>query len=338
MNKFLFAVLAILIGGVGAAQTTIGPYNTGWLPVNSYSGATSNNLIFIPFHINSNQGNQMKRWSLTFRVANPIVNSEGKVFPAEKLSFKLASITGSQANEDGKLPSIANLQPLTNNIPYQFSNSFLVNNSPYSLQMKQYFNMNMQYDVAVEGGAYLDTYKSWQNYTVNLVIELWNSKMETMDSKTVSFQMQVYPSGVPPQPVQNSIIIDGAAKNVLLEFKTPADYANGVSKTLSRAVSVTSSTGYSVTVQSMYQNLTTSSNQQLPVNLIRMISRDHSTQAVTGNVVLSTASQSVANSNTAATEPRFFDLTYATQGGENSFFNRSYEQYSGTLIFSLIPQ
>lgn len=338
MNKFFFAVIAILIGGAGVAQTTIGPYNTGWLQVNSYSGATSNNLIFIPFHINSNQGSQMKRWSLTFRVANPIVNSEGKVFPAEKLSFKLASITGSQANEDGKLPSIANLQPLTNNIPYQFSNSFLVNNSPYSLQMKQYFNMNMQYDVAVEGGAYLDTYKSWQNYTVNLVIELWNSKMETMDSKTVSFQMQVYPSGVPPQPVQNSIIIDGAAKNVLLEFKTPADYVNGVSKTLSRAVSVTSSTGYSVTVQSMYQNLTTSSNQQLPVNLIRMISRDHSTQAVTGNVVLSTASQSVANSNTAATEPRFFDLTYATQAGENSFFNRSYEQYSGTLIFSLIPQ
>ena len=338
MNKFLFAVLAILIGCAGAAQTTIGPYNTGWLPVNSYSGATSNNLIYVPFHINSNQGSQMKRWSLTFRVTNPITNSEGKVFPADKLSFKLASVTGSHTNEDGKLPSVANLQALTNNIPYQFSNSFLVNNSPYSLQLKQYFNMNMLYDVTAAGGAYLDTYKSWQNYTVNLVIELWNSKMERMDSKTVSFEMQVYPSGVPPQPVQNSIIIDGAAKNVLLEFKTPSDYANGVSKTLSRAVSVTSSTGYHVTVQSMYQNLTTSSNQQLPVNLIRLISRDHSTQAVTGNVLLSTSSQSVANSNTAATEPRFFDLTYATQAGENSFFNRSYEQYSGTLIFSLIPQ
>lgn len=339
MNKILFAVIMILLGFGLNAQPRIESHITGWFQVNSYHGSVTSNLVHVPIHIDWNDVNtKMQKWSVTFRVTGPIVNSEGKIFPADRLSFKLNTVNGNTANDKGQFPSIANINPFTQPVPFQFTNSFLVNQSPYSLEIKRrYFVMDLRYDVVSAPGGYLEPLVSWQNYRVNLVMELWNAENQRVSMKTLGFDMSVRPGDSPPAPVQNSLIIDGVAKNVLLEFKTPADYANGVSKTLSRALSVTATSGYSITVQSVHQNLTSSSNKLLPVNLIRLVSKDHTTQATTGNIQLSAASQPVASSNNAALTPKFYDLTYSTKAGEDSFFNQSYEPYSGTLIFSLIP-
>jgi hypothetical protein len=36
--------------------------------------------------------------------------------------------------------------------------------------------MTLGYDVMVDGGAYLEEYSSWNNYTVNIIIEIRNGK------------------------------------------------------------------------------------------------------------------------------------------------------------------
>ncbi len=339
MNKIFLVALLTLLGYSLRAQPRIESHITGWFLVNSYHGSVASNLVNVPIHIDWNDVNtKMQKWSVTFRVTNPIVNSEGKIFPADRLRFRLNTVNGNMPNDSGLYPTIAHLNPFTQEIPFQFTNSFLVNQSPYSLEVKKrYFVMNLQYDVTSAPGAYLEPLVSWQNYRVNIVMELWNAENQRVSMKTLGFDMGVRPGDSPPLPVQNSLIIDGVAKNVLLEFKTPADYANGVSKTLSRALSVTATSGYSITVHSVHQNLTSSSNRLLPVNLIRLTSKDHTSQATTGTIQLSAASQPVASSNIPALTPKFYDLTYSTKAGEESFFNHSYEQYSGTLIFSLIP-
>lgn len=339
MNKTFLVAILTLLGFNLAAQPRIESHITGWFQVNSYHGSVASNLVSVPIHVDWNDVNtKMQKWSVTFRVTSPIVNSEGKVFPADRLRFRLNTVNGNMPNDNGLYPTIANLNPFTQEIPFQFTNSLLVNQSPYSLEIKRrYFVMDLRYDVLSAPGAYLEPLVSWQNYRVNLVMELWNAENQRVSMKTFGFDMGVRPGDTPPAPVQNSLIIDGVAKNVLLEFKTPADYANGVSKTLSRAFSVTATSGYTITVQSVHQNLTSSSNRLLPVNLIHLTSKDHISQATTGNIQLSVASQPVASSNVPALTPKFYDLKYSTKAGGDSFFNQSYEQYSGTLIFSLIP-
>ena len=124
---------------------------------------------------------------------------------------------------------------------------------------------------------------------------------------------------------------------MLLEFKTPGDYANGVSRTYNRALSVISTTGYTVQVNSLNNDLTSTSNQSLPVNAIGLSVKDSQSQAVMGNVKLSSSKQSIITSLMPAKQKNILTLPIPLRQGYQ-IFNQAQEQYSGTLIFSLIPQ
>ncbi|WJK01870.1 hypothetical protein [Elizabethkingia anophelis] len=341
MNRF-FIYIFFLFHGVqlSAQKLWITPYNTGYAPVRSYNGATISNLVQIQIHANSSQGIQMQTWSMSYRVVGAISNGGSKNFPVERLKFRFNSVLNSGVNDQGNTANAGNLGLNTNPIPFQYTNSYFVNNSPYNLQIvNRYFMMTLGYDVMVDGGAYLEEYSSWNNYSVNLIIEIRNSKGEIIDSEPINFQMQVHPDDSPPKPVDEyAIMLEPSAKNVLLEFKTPGDYANGVSRTYNRALSVISTTGYTVQVNSLNNDLTSTSNQSLPVNAIGLSVKDSQSQAVMGNVKLLSSKQSIITSLMPAKTEKYFDLTYSTQAGDIRFFNQAQEQYSGTLIFSLIPQ
>ncbi|HFK5570481.1 hypothetical protein ACV0BM_006660 [Elizabethkingia meningoseptica] len=341
MNKFLTSLfLFFCFIQMSAQKVWLAPNNTGYAPVRTYNGATISNLIQVQIHANSSQGIQMQNWSLSYRVVGAITNWDAKSFPAEKLKFRFNNVGSNGVNDQGISPNSGNMGLNTNPMPFQYTNSYFVNNSPYSLQVvNRYFMMILGYDVIIDGGAYLQEYSSWNNYTVNLVIEIRNSKGELIDSKPVSFQMQIHPDDTPPKPAEEYVImLDPLAKNVLLEFKTPADYANGVSKIYNRALSITSSTGYAVQVNSTNSDLTSTSNQRLPVNAINLSVKDNQSQSLMGNVGLSSSKQSIITSTAPAKTARYFDLIYSTKAGDTRFFDRTQEQYSGTLIFSLIPQ
>lgn len=338
MNRFLitFIILSTFSIHITGQQLRIGPYNSGWMPVNSFQGNRVNNLIQIPFYLERTQGYQLnKNWKLSFSVSGVITNGN-KNFPPEKIKFQFNNVTSNRPNDIGQIPSASNLQATLALIPFQFSETFLIPNSSYDLQLRDYFSMNLGYDVLVEAGAYLEEYRSWQNYRVNLKIDFYNDKY-WFDSKQVYFDMQIWPNDQPPGGPEYGISVDPTASNVLLEFKTPADYANGVSKTYPRAFSTTSTTPYDVQVHTLSNDLSSPTSQTLPVSAINLTVKDHESQAQTGNVNLSSTRQTVLMGNSHTT-PRYFDVQYSTQAGDMRFFNKSYEQFNGTIIYSIIPR
>lgn len=336
MNKIFTFIIFIGFSVLKAQGIKLGAYNTGWIPVSSYNGTTVKNLANIFIQAQNSQGLQMNQWSLTYRVTGNIINGQ-KNFPPEKLKFKFSYLNSNGPNEDNVLPTASTLSLNTGLLPFGNLSAFFVNSSTFNLQSKNYFSMNLLYDVLVDAGAYLSDYRSWDNYTVNLEIEIRNKKQELIASAPLSFVMQVYPTDLPPNSPAYGIQFDPAAKNILLEFKTPGDYANGVSKTFSKAFSTYSNTPYEVQVNALGNSLTSPGNSTLPVNAIRLTVKEFATQVQSGSVLLSGTPQTVISSP-AHTTANTFDATYATQPGNTTFFNKAYEQYSGTLIFSILPK
>ncbi len=333
MNKLIF-IFFLTVAVAGKAQPIqLSAWTTSFVTVQSNAGATVNNMQEIFIQLNNSQGYQMQNWSLTYRVQGNITNGS-KNFPAGRLKFRFNSLSYNGIGNGP--PTAANMALLTSPLAFSTANSFFVQQSPYSFQINNgYFSVNLRYDVLVDGGAYLDEYKSWDNYNINLVMELRNRRNELMGTATSSFGMQVRPD-LNPTPTYG-LQFNAPAKNVLLEFANIADYQNGVSKTYSNAFSTFSNTPYTVNVQALSSNLTSDTNQVLPISSVRLQVKENATQILTGNVNLTSAPQNIITS-TAHTVPRSYDTTYQTQSADPTFFNKPYLQYNGTLIYTIVPQ
>ena len=121
---------------------------------------------------------------------------------------------------------------------------------------------------------------------------------------------------------------------MLLEFKTPGDYANGVSRTYNRALSVISTTGYTVQVNSLNNDLTSTSNQSLPVNAIGLSVKDSQSQAVMGNVKLSSSKQSIITSLMPAKQKNILTLPIPLRQGISDFLIRHKNNIQGAYFQS----
>lgn len=335
MSKLLF-VIAFITSSLLLSQSfaRLNSHNTGWAPVDTYGGTRIKNLIVLFIEAQGSESLQMDTWSVTYRVNGPIYNGI-KNFPPEKIKFQFNNLT-SIGPGNGTPPSASSLNLNTGILPFQISESYFVNRSPYNLGFFKYSSMNLNYDVIIDGGAYLEEYKSWNNFYVNLIMELRNRNGVVMTQVPVSFEMRIMPTDTPPQTPTYGIQFDARAKNVLLEFKTASDYANGVSKTLMKAFSTFSSTPYVVRINTLSSNLTSSSNKTLPVSAVQLSVKDNLGGGLT-NVNLSSSPQTVL-SNAAHSATKFFDTTFSTRAGDTTFLNNSSEQYSGTLVFTMIPQ
>jgi hypothetical protein len=81
---------------------------------------------------------------MSYRVVGAISNGGPKYFPVERLKFRFNSVAGNGVNDQGSSPNAGNLGVNTNPIPFQYTNSYFVNNSPYSLQIvNRYFMMTL---------------------------------------------------------------------------------------------------------------------------------------------------------------------------------------------------
>src|SRR5690606_9969246 len=283
------ALLSFILGFAFcfAQPVKVSAWTPGWASVQNYGGVQVNNHSVIFLEMQDSQGNQMKEWSLHFKVNGNITNGT-KNFPASRLKFQFNNLTSNGPNSDGVTPTPANMGIITDPIVFSQNFASFVPYSTYSFHVvNKYFSTNLNYNFMIEGGAYLQEYYSAQNYWVPLYIELRNSNNQVKATTTLSFEMQIMPSGNPPQTPTYGIQFDASAKNVLLEFKTAGDYANGVSKTLIKAFSTFSNTPYVVRVNTLNSNLTSSGNHTLPVNAVKLSVKDNQSGAVTGNVNLS---------------------------------------------------
>lgn len=312
------------------------------MPIDSYQGYTATNLLktYVEKQVNVTVS-QMSQWSFRFRLASPITNGAQTISLQDlsKLSIYLTDVQGTTLNNQGLLPSLSNMGGITSPVPFSYLNSSIIPVATYQLQISpsSYFQMLLQFTVKAEPGIWMEPYSSWDNYRVNLIFEIFNSSGQLIDSKPLSYDMRIRPTDAPPGP-SNSLTINPSAASVLMEFKTPGDYVNGVSVEKLNAISVESSSPYILEVRSLSSELASPSST-LPINTVQLQMRRSSTQQITGTANLSTAAQTLLSSP-AHGESRNFDLLYKTTPPSigSGFFNKPYETYSGTIVFSLTPQ
>lgn len=336
MNKFV-ALLSFLFSSVlfGQVIAVVESWTTGYVDVNSYNGKTNDNLLVNFIKVQNSRGFNLSRWSMTVKVVGPITNGL-TTFPPDKLKFRFNYLQGSGVG-NGVSPTASNININTGLLPFKITDTYLVQQSPYSLNVENYLGINFYYDVVVEAGAYMTPHSSWENFRINLLVELRNAAGTVISTASPTFLMRIRPIDTPPQTPTYGIQFNADAKNVLLEFKTANDYANGVSKSLAKAFSTYSNTPYEVRVNTLTSNLSSITNRTLPANAVKLSVKDHQSGSVMGVVNLSTSQQNILTSNAHSTT-KYFDTTYSTQAGDINFYNKSYEQYSGTVMFTMIPK
>ncbi len=345
MNKVIL-LLGLLLGTIVFGQDfKFRPHNAGWLDIKSYGGAISSNLIHLKMDLDSGPRNpNLSEWSLHFRVLGPITNGVTTLSPTDlqKLGFVLNRVNPNGANEQGIIPSVGNIGAITTFVPFSEVITGLVPASKYNLaQHEKYLGIDIIYDIVAQPGAWMKRHFSWNNFQVNLAIEFRDKNGNIMPSgipANLSFDMRIRPTDTPPVEQTYVLTLSPAASNVLLEFKTPTDYANGVSVKQERAISVISNTPYSIQVYSLSDQLASNSST-LPMSSLKLSLKDNENGIQGPEVSLSTSEQAVLNSQAHSTT-RWYDLQYKiTPPAINAgFFNKPYETYSGTLLYSLTPQ
>ncbi|WP_430615276.1 hypothetical protein [Flavobacterium sp. JP2137] len=332
---YLALCYTLFLGLQTQAQISINPYSLFYIPVGSFKGISIPNHTKVQIDLHGNA--HLENWTLSARIASPIKNSDGKTFPVAKIALKINLIEGAI---EGVRPTISSLGSNPNAISMEYSEKNLIQNSPLALitPVGRYNQIVINYDLIIEGGSYLQEFKSWNSYSFNAVISLKNNAGKIIDQKAIAnFQIQVMPTDNPPIENTYGIEISAAATNSLLEFRTISDYANGVQVQYDKALKVISSTPYSIQVRAINNQLM-ASRSSLPISIVQLSLIDSNTFAPLSTLELSNGYQTLYQSSTAAKQARFFTLKYATLANDIRLLEVAPDTYTTTLIYTLTPQ
>lgn len=233
INNNLFqkivSTIMLLLTVAASAQLTLNAHNNGWVQVNGSSGVTVTNVVAVEMHMSG--ALNYKNWSLVARVVSPIVNSQKKEFPVEKLKLRFNNYTTSQYYSEN-YPTLNQLGVIQNNIAMSFSPNYFIRNSLMAITTPtgRYGGIVLNYDIVIDAGTYLNPLKSWNNYPIQLEFSILNEFGAVIGRSLFSIEMQISPNGnYEPIPTL-SIAVDGSAVNGELVFNTIQDYRNGVKK------------------------------------------------------------------------------------------------------------
>lgn len=312
------------------AQVTSTANNTGWIDVNSYSGKTTTGIFAFYVHVNGADINH-PNWSMLVRTNPQIQNSEGKTIDPSKLSIRFNRIEGGLT-----------LQEIgANTVPLKLSatNQPILKKSNYPLKTKSgnYSQYIFYFDIIVEGGAYMESLKSWNNYNFNMYFTVRKEDGSLLTESNTNISMRIYPTDILPTEPTYGILVNGDAKNGILEFNSVSDYVNGVSKTYPNGLSVSSQTPYAVQVRSLTNNFESGSNI-LPVSTVSLEIKDPGNNSVGGSINLSGTNQTVFNAVNVDSKERKFNLRYFTTKNDERLFNARPANYQATLQYTLLPQ
>lgn len=331
----VFSTIFLLISQLSSAQFTINAHNNGWVPVNGSSGATITNVVKVQLHMNGQLN--YKNWSLVARVVSPIVNSQKKEFPVEKLKLRFNNYSTSQYYSEN-YPTISQIGVIQNAIAMGFSPNYFIRNSPLTIQTPagKYGGIILSYDIVIDPGTYLNPLKSWNNYPIQLEFSLLNELGNVIATSPFSIEMQISPNGNnEPDPIL-SISVDGAAINGELVFNTVQDYKNGVRKEYQNGLSVSSDTAYDLQVSSQNQYLQSSNSENLQLNSIKVQLKDMETNQLSNEIQLSNYSQSLIT-NSKKTTSKKYNIIYSTTPSDSKILNSKPGNYSTSLLYTITP-
>lgn len=333
--KLFFGLFFIVNSIYLSAQFTINAYSSGWIQVNGSSGVTVKNVVSTQLQMNGPIN--YKNWSIVARVISPIVNSKKKEFPVEKLKLQYNNFTVEQYYAEN-YPTVNQISPILNNIAMSFSPVYLVRNSPLVINTPsgRYGSIKLNYDIIIEAGKYLNSLKSWDNYTIQLEFSLLNEFGNVISTSPFSIDMQISPNGnFDPTPAF-SIVVDGSASNGELVFTTMQDYKNGVKKEYQNGLIVSSDTPYDIQVSSLSQYLQSSTAGNLDLSSVKVQLKDTDTSKLSNQVNLSNYNQSLIT-NSSKTESKKYNIIYSTTPSDSKILNSKPGNYSATLLYTITP-
>ncbi len=330
MNRLLLVFL-LSIASIHFVFGQYDTYNLAWgggsfFVVTSYNGQLSQENYTI-LQLGSNKMVPAE-WKITASVKSISHN-----FPVNMLGFRATTKRGASNVPIGAI----NNMMIWNNLQGLNAEVDLVNFQ--SLPQDGYHQLLLDLQLQVQGGVYLKQIPRWS--TVALTVEynlyrrvvnthVWGSPIATLLAST-SFQVNIDPNSPGPSPVSSITV----TPDVLLEFNSIADYMNGVTKTYTEGLKVSSTANYEVRVKSQTSQFTsTTSNRTLPLDLVSLqLSGVNGAQPA---VSISTINQIILKSNTTNGAVVNYDMIYKAKPIEDLNLKiNNQETFTTQLMFEL---
>ena len=339
MNRLLFLFI-LCISYTHLVFAEYDPYKLGWgggkyFQVKSYGGEYSQPDYMILL-LGSNRMKEAE-WRITATVKNvrSVYNNVVKDsdFPVNMLNLMLTSKHGSSNIPVGNFPNMmvwSNLQGLNNEVE-------LV--TFQSLNQDGYHQLYLNFELHVMGGEYLKKIPIWSIIQFTFEYKLysrsqsnqpWEHEMTFVNNDS-HFQLNIDPNSQVPV---SSITV---TPDVLLEFNSIADYMNGVTKTYTGGLKISSTANYEVTVKSQTSQFTsTTSSRTLPLDLVSLqLSGGNGTQQP---VNISTTNQLILQGATTNGNVVEYDMIYKAKPIEDLNLKINTQQtFSTQLMFEMTP-
>ena len=330
MTRFLLVFL-LSIASIHFMFGQYDTYNLAWgggsfFVVTSYNGQLSQENYTI-LQLGSNRMVPAE-WKITASVKSISHN-----FPVNMLGFRATTKRGASNVPIGAI----NNMMIWNNLQGLNAEVDLVNFQ--SLPQDGYHQLLLDLQLQVQGGVYLKQIPRWS--TVALTVEynlyrrvvnthVWGSPIATLLAST-SFQVNIDPNSPGPSPVSSISV----TPDVLLEFNSISDYMNGVTKTYTEGLKVSSTVNYEVTVKSLKDKFeSTTTTKTLPLDMVSLqLSGVNGAQPA---VSISTTNQLILQGTSTNGNVVEYDMIYKAKPIEDQYLKiNGQETFTTQLMFEL---
>lgn len=181
-------IIFILFFNDANAQSVTGETQSSYIRLTSYTGVIANNVFGLRIHARGNNIN-IAKWTLTARIDDEIVNSEGKVFEPSKISIRINNVSDDT-------PTIKQMGANNKPISLKEEEFIIIKNSNVPIwtdSINNHKEFYFSFDIIIEGGEYLETLKSFDQYVINMVFSLKNEEEKLIFETPSSILMQVIP-------------------------------------------------------------------------------------------------------------------------------------------------
>lgn len=330
MTRFLLVSLL----SIASIHFVFGQYDTydlawgggSFFVVTSYNGQLSQENYTI-LQLGSNKMVPAE-WKITASVKSISHN-----FPVNMLGFRATTKRGASNVPIGAI----NNMMIWNNLQGLNAEVDLVNFQ--SLPQDGYHQLLLDLQLQVQGGVYLKQIPRWS--TVALTVEynlyrrvvnthVWGSPIATLLAST-SFQVNIDPNSPGPSPVSSISV----TPDVLLEFNSISDYMNGVTKTYTEGLKVSSTVNYEVRVKSLKDKFeSTTTTKTLPLDMVSLqLSGVNGAQPA---VSISTTNQLILQGTSTNGNVVEYDMIYKAKPIEDQYLKiNGQETFTTQLMFEM---
>lgn len=333
-----------------AQQVRLDQFGTEYVAVTDYAGFTSPPQAGkFMIHLDGNSIN-LPNWSLKAKINSPIYAGEPNVggipFPAEKIRIRFTA-------DNGISPTLSEIRPPMAPIPLATgAEASLIATSQAPLRNgsgQHYTQIELYYEISIEGGSYLDRMKSRREYQhmhyhFPITFTLYDETGKPLTSDVLTTQIHIGShlngSSGPVEPAFG-LEIRGNARDGSLDFNSLERYLQGVSVDYPDAVKVNSKTAFELTVKSQHDHFLHASGETLPIDILQVQLQSGSTSPSHAQypvVTLSPTPKILMYSGTGSAQPMSMNLSYKTLANDQRLIQASPGRYTGVLVYELIPR